>query len=261
MFAQFFQYLFAFFVYFMNKQDRDDEEQRNELDGLMRQLSNSERIRSMSEVYSWESPCYMLESPLTKVPSVNISHSRCMSPVIPSMDPSSMKSEGIHMDSETIIGSSYTSNTHLAPISHDTRGRRFSELSISDMPSECVHGRIRNLVLGLEPLPTLNISFPCSYEENLESRGKSIVQLREAAIKRVIIRNGPKLSRFNIVYTKDRFYWPQETIRHCRTGRIKRGQILKRQFGIYYPEKSRDLIALKIMEKVGANTAETLYNA
>ena len=206
----------------MNKQDRDDEEQRNELDGLMRQLSNSERIRSMSEVYSWESPCYMLESPLTKVPSVNINHSRCMSPVIPSMDPSSLKSEGIHMDSETISGSSFTSNSHLAPISHDTRGRRFSELSISDMPSECVPGRIRNLVLGLEPLPTLNITFPCSYEENMERRGKSIVQLREAAIKRVIIRNGSKLSRFNIVYTKDRFYWPQETIRHCRTGRIIR---------------------------------------
>ena len=128
----------------MNEQDRDDEEQFNEQDGLMRQLSNSERIRSMSEIYSWESPCYMLESPLTKVPSVNTNHSRCMSPVIPSMDPSSLKSECIHMDSETIIGSSYTSNTHLAPISHDTRGRRFSELSISDMPSECVPGRIRN---------------------------------------------------------------------------------------------------------------------
>lgn len=143
LFAQFFQYLFAFFVYFMNKQDRDDEEQRTELDVMIRQLSNSERIRSMSEIYSWESPCYMLESPVVKAPTVNTSRSRCMSPVIPSMEPSSLKSEGMHMDSETISGSSYASNSHLAPISHDARGRRFSELSISDMPSECVHGRER----------------------------------------------------------------------------------------------------------------------
>lgn len=55
--------------------------------------------------------------------------------------------------------------------------------------------------------------------------------------------------RYNIVYAKDAFYWPQETIRHCRTGRIKRGMILKRQFGVYYPDKTRDLVALKIMEK------------
>ena len=47
--------------------------------------------------------------------------------------------------------------------------------------------------------------------------------------------------RYNIVYAKDAFYWPQETIRHCRTGRIKRGMILKRQFGVYYPDKTRDL--------------------
>lgn len=126
----------------MNKQDGGAEEQRNEIDFGIGPISNSERIRSMSEIYSWESPCYMLESPLTKAPSVNLSHSRCMSPVIPSMEPSSLKSEGIHLDSETISGSTYSSNSHLAPISHDTRGRRFSELSISDMPSECVHGRI-----------------------------------------------------------------------------------------------------------------------
>ena len=56
--------------------------------------------------------------------------------------------------------------------------------------------------------------------------------------------------RYNIVYAKDAFYWPQETIRHCRTGRIKRGMILKRQFGVYYPDRSRDRVALKIMEKV-----------
>lgn len=43
---------------------------------------------------------------------------------------------------------------------------------------------------------------------------------------------------------------PQETIRHCRTGRIKRGMVLKRQFGVYYPDKTRDFVALKIMEKV-----------
>lgn len=76
------------------------------------------------------------------------------------------------------------------------------------------------------------------------------MQLREAAIKRVIVRSGAKMARYNIVYTKDHYYWPQETIRHCRTGRIKRGMVLKRQFGIYYPEKGHDLIALKIMEKV-----------
>lgn len=75
------------------------------------------------------------------------------------------------------------------------------------------------------------------------------MQLREAAIKRVIVRSGAKMARYNIVYTKDHYYWPQETIRHCRTGRIKRGMVLKRQFGIYYPEKGHDLIALKIMEK------------
>lgn len=126
----------------MNKQDRDDEEQHNELDFTIGQLPNSERIRSMSEIYSWESPSYMLESPVVKAPSNNVSHSRCMSPLFSSMEPSSLKSEGIHMDSETISGSTYSSNSHLAPISHDTRGRRFSELSISDMPSECVHGRI-----------------------------------------------------------------------------------------------------------------------
>ena len=27
--------------------------------------------------------------------------------------------------------------------------------------------------------------------------------------------------------------------------------VLKRQFGVYYPDKSKDLIAMKVMEKVG----------
>lgn len=59
-----------------------------------------------------------------------------------------------------------------------------------------------------------------------------------------------KIAHYNIIHTKKHFYWPQETIRHCRTGRIKRGMVLKRQFGVYYPDKSKDLIALKVMEKV-----------
>ena len=94
----------------------------------------------------------------------------------------------------------------------------------------------------------------------MESRGKSIAKLRQAAIKRVLIRSGyffvscyycrAKLARYNIVYTKTHCYWPQETIRHCRTGRIKRGKVLKRQFGVYYPDKTKDLVALKVMEKV-----------
>ena len=95
----------------------------------------------------------------------------------------------------------------------------------------------------------------------MEKRGRSIVQLRQAAIKRVVIRFGfdprlditsrARMGRYNIIFTKDNYYWPQETIRHCRTGRIKRGMILKRQFGVYYPDKTKDLIALKVMEKVG----------
>ena len=94
----------------------------------------------------------------------------------------------------------------------------------------------------------------------MEKRGRSIVQLRQAAIKRVVIRFGfdlllditsrARMGRYNIIFTKDKYYWPQETIRHCRTGRIKRGLILKRQFGVYYPDKTKDLIALKVMEKV-----------
>lgn len=101
----------------------------------------------------------------------------------------------------------------------------------------------------------------------MENRGKAVARLRQAAIKRVMIRSGyininsykirARFSRYNIVYTKDRFYWPQETIRHCRTGRIKRGVILKRQFGVYHPDKTKDLIALKIMEKVGSTE---MYN-
>ena len=67
--------------------------------------------------------------------------------------------------------------------------------------------------------------------------------------------------RYNIVYAKDAFYWPQETIRHCRTGRIKRGMILKRQFGVYYPDKTRDLVALKIMEKVCYGVEDELQSA
>ena len=67
--------------------------------------------------------------------------------------------------------------------------------------------------------------------------------------------------RYNIVYAKDAFYWPQETIRHCRTGRIKRGMILKRQFGVYYPDKTRDLVALKIMEKVCYGVENELQSA
>ena len=62
--------------------------------------------------------------------------------------------------------------------------------------------------------------------------------------------NRAKFTRYNIVFTKDHYYWPQETIRHCRTGRIKRGMILKRQFGVYYPDRTKELIALKVMEKV-----------
>ena len=97
----------------------------------------------------------------------------------------------------------------------------------------------------------------------MEKRGRSIVQLRQAAIKRVVIRSGfdfrlhitnrARMGRYNIIYTKDKYYWPQETIRHCRTGRIKRGMILKRQFGVYYPDKT-NLIALKVMEKVGTKS-------
>ena len=194
----------------------------------------------MSEVYSMESPIFSLESPDRKLYSKTTNISRCVSPLIPSIDMASTGSEIAQNDGDTYISSSASSNHHLMRSSRETRGRLFSELSISEMPSESVD----------EALPTLNISFPCSYEENLESRGKSIVQLREAAIKRVIVRSGAKMARYNIVYTKDHYYWPQETIRHCRTGRIKRGMVLKRQFGIYYPEKGHDLIALKIMEKV-----------
>ena len=39
-------------------------------------------------------------------------------------------------------------------------------------------------------VPPLDISFPCSYEDNMESRGQSILQLHQAAIKRVLIRSG-----------------------------------------------------------------------
>ena len=59
------------------------------------------------------------------------------------------------------------------------------------------------------------------------------------------------LSRYNVIYTKEQSYWPQETILNCLTARIKRGVILKRQLGVYYQHKSKEHDALMNMDKVG----------
>ena len=192
------------------------------------------RIRSMSEVYSVDSLYASVSSPDSKpsgdLPSFGRNTSPMIGEDIPSPNNSFSTTEIVH----GIVGGEAVLKKR-----HETRGRLFSELSISDMPTE----------VSTEPLPSLDISFPCKYEENMEKRGRSIVQLRQAAIKRVVIRFGARMGRYNIIFTKDKYYWPQETIRHCRTGRIKRGMILKRQFGVYYPDKTKDLIALKVMEK------------
>ena len=42
----------------------------------------------------------------------------------------------------------------------------------------------------LDPTVSLDIQLPCSYEEDMELRGKKVAHLTQAAIKRVLIRHG-----------------------------------------------------------------------
>lgn len=108
-------------------------------------IPTSGRMRSVSEVYSIESPIFSLESPDRKLYSKTTNISRCVSPLIPSIDMASIGSEIAQNDGDTYISSSASSNHHLMRSSRETRGRLFSELSISEMPSESVDGRVKQI--------------------------------------------------------------------------------------------------------------------
>lgn len=221
----------------------------------------SGRIRSRSEIYSIDISAVDSDGPDSRKNSEDGKIWNMASPTFSYGDTPNNQGDK-SSDCGEVLSGTYVSegSRHSLRTSSETRGRLFSELAISDLPTESVFGITLSSLFIIDNAFSLDIYLPCNYDENLELRAQSIMHIRQATIKRVVIRSGylpflyltprAKLARYNIVYTKDHFYWPQETIRHCRTGRIKRGMVLKRQFGVYQPDKTKELIALKVMEKV-----------
>lgn len=151
----------------------------------------SGRMRSISEVYSIGTPCLDYESQDSRK---NSEDGRCSSITSPApnygLTPQFSYEKSFENGSiQTGSFASGNSNRSLQS-SNETRGRLFSELSISDLPTDGGDGMFSSFIFILDNTTSLDISFPCSYEENMEIRGKAIVQLRQAAIKRVVIRSG-----------------------------------------------------------------------
>lgn len=74
-------------------------------------------------------------------------------------------------------------------------------------------------------------------------------KMKQASIKLLMVMDGLRVNRRSVIVCGDELLWPQETIRHCSIGKIKRGIYMKRRMGICFGDSSRDVVALKIIEK------------
>ena len=152
--------------------------------------SQESRMRSISEIYSMGYTSTGSEAHERSENDGSMITSGFTSPMIANGDEKSKTSDIPFIDGIVMLGPAVSDNTEKSSRQSDHRGRLFSELSISDMPTENDDGNVKGVTCSLGAIPPLDISFPCSYEENMESRGQSILQLRQAAIKRVLIRSG-----------------------------------------------------------------------
>ena len=148
----------------------------------------SARMRSRSETYSIDVSGIDSDSQDSRKNSEDGRLLCNMSPTISSGSILTNQGNKTPEGNEILTGSFFhrSSNPSLHS-SSNTRGRLFSELSISDLPSE---GNSSCSYRFLDLPFSLDISFPCSYDEDLKLRAKTIVHLRQAAIKRVVIRFG-----------------------------------------------------------------------
>ena len=127
--------------------------------------SQESRMRSISEIYSMEYASTSSETHERSGNDGSMITSGFMSPIVPNGEDKSGVSSVPFIDGAVMLGPAVSDSTEKKSSRRsDHRGRLFSELSISDMPTENDEGAI----------PPLDISFPCSYEENMESRGQSL---------------------------------------------------------------------------------------
>ena len=150
------------------------------------------RVRSASEVYSFDTSVLDCDNQDSRKNSDDGRLINFLSPTDSSRSIIGNQGEQTPNDNEItsgrfVVGSLHNSHSHLTT---ETRGRLFSELSLSDLPSEGNGKNGNNPCLSIENPISLDISFPCSYEENMELRCKTIVQLRKGSIKRVVVCAG-----------------------------------------------------------------------
>lgn len=128
-------------------------------------------------------------------------------------------------------------------------GRMFSELPVSETPSIVTpRGITDDFEINMDRLPQLSFGPDDSFEIG-DDRSDIVLKMKAASVKKAVVYDG-RISNHSVIVGEDTFLLPRETIRHCRTGRIKRGCFLvKKMGGMYVVDKERDLIALKVMEK------------
>ena len=153
--------------------------------------SNGSRMRSISEVYSIGNVSSNTETHERVNEDEVLAASGFVSPIMPRGSGKEDESDTPYTDNGIVLGSTgFDRGNRKASHQIEHRGRLFSELSISDMPTESDDGSLSRAPSLLGVVPPLDISFPCSYEDNMETRGQSLLQLHQAAIKRVLIRSG-----------------------------------------------------------------------
>lgn len=158
---------------------------------------NGTRLRSISEVYSIGNVSTNTETHERVNEDEVLAASGFVSPIMPRMSGKEDESDTPYTDNGIVIGSTgFDKGNRKESRQIEHRGRLFSELSISDMPTESDDASLGRAPSLLGVVPPLDISFPCSYEDNMETRGQSILQLHQAAIKRVLIRSGYSYSFF-----------------------------------------------------------------
>ena len=99
------------------------------------------RVRAVSEIYSFDSPGFMIFSPDSKVFAEDSSEPKYHSPTCGEEVTAPYHPQLMHAQSEVVRGSiSCTDMIRSTRSLSRARGRLFSELSISDMPIDCGEG-------------------------------------------------------------------------------------------------------------------------
>lgn len=150
------------------------------------------RMRAVSEIYSLDNSGFAIFSPDSRGAPEIASEHQVFTPTCGEEVTSPVDTTLLHTKSEVIRSSPTSSEvTRSVRSSTRTRNRLFSELSISDMPTDFGEGKLsRCFPLNVDPTPSLDINLPCSYEEEMEVRGLAVAQLTQAAVKRVLLRHG-----------------------------------------------------------------------